>query len=183
MRLPDLLNQFLRHGLAGFVVPRIVAEHGGVQSPVFVEHGWNLHEIARLGRSRIADVGHHRLQSMAEFVEHRSYFCEAKECRLARRWLGEIFYVVDDRPGAKEAALANEAARPSASALVGPGEKVGIEQGQRRTVGVKDLKHAHIGLVNRNVFALFEGQTVELIRRIENAILEHAIELEERAYL
>ena len=36
------------------------------------------------------------------------------------------------------------------------------------------------GVIHRNVFALFEGDAVELGRRVEDAVLQHVVQLEVR---
>ena len=45
-------------------------------------------------------------------------------------------------------------------------------------VGVEHLEDAHVRLVNGEIVPLFEGESIELIGRVEDAVLEHIVELE-----
>ena len=66
------LQQFLRHRLAGLVMPREAPQHVGLLEPVLVELRRQLDEVggdAGAGNLRIGDGGEEAVQRVAEFVE------------------------------------------------------------------------------------------------------------------
>ena len=88
LRLLDFLHQGFGHGGARFVVPRIVIEHGRIKRPVLIELRRELDEIPRgsgSGEARIAGVGEHPVQRVAELMKHRRHIVKADQSRLARR--------------------------------------------------------------------------------------------------
>ena len=115
---------------------------------------------------------------MAEFMEHGADVVEADQRGLAGRRLGEVRDIVDHGLGAQQFRLADEIAHPGAAGFVVALEIVEIHQAQRLAVLVEDLEHHHIGLIDRNVVALLEGDAIKLIGGIENAILQHLVEFE-----
>ena len=93
LRLLDLVDQRLRHRLAGLVVLGVVGEHLRVERPVLVELRRELDEVARrvgAGERRILHVREHAVQRVAELVEHRGHVVEAEQRRLAGGRLGEV---------------------------------------------------------------------------------------------
>ena len=69
-------------------------------------------------------------------------------------------------------------AHPGAALLVVALEVVAVEQRQRAAVGVEDLEDAHGRVVHRKVVALLEGDAVELVGGVEDAVLQHVVQLE-----
>ena len=100
--------------------------------------------------------------------------------RLARRGLLEVGHVVDHRQRAQQLGLVHQNVHPRAAVLVVALEVVAIEQRQRLAVGVEDLEDAHVRLIDGKVVALLEGEAVELVRGVEDAVLEHVVQLEVR---
>ena len=158
-------------------------EDRGIHRPVLVELRGKLDEVARRrspGEARIFRVGEHPVQCVAELVEHRDDVVEADERRLTGRRLRQVADVVDDRPCAEQLRLTDEVRHPGAAVLVVALEVVAIKERERLAVGVDHIEYAHVGLIDRDVLALLEGDAVELVRRIEHAVLEHVVELEVR---
>ena len=181
--LLDLVDQRLRHRLAGLVVLGVVGEHLRIGRPVLVELRRELDEVARrvgARQRRVLLVGEHAVQRVAELVEHGDHVVERQQRRLAGGRLGEVGDVVDHRLGAEQLRLVDEVVHPGAAALVVALEVVAVEQRQRVAVLVEHLEHAHVRLVHRNVLALLEGQPVELVGGVEHAVLQHVVELEVR---
>jgi hypothetical protein len=121
---------------------------------VLVELRGELDKVARHLRARqagILGVGEHAVQRVAELVEHRGHIVEAEQRRLPRRGLGEVGHVVDHGQRAQQLRLADEAVHPRSAVLVVALEVVAVPQRQRLAIGVEDLKHAHVRLVDRNV--------------------------------
>ena len=96
---------------------------------------------------------------------------------------GEVSDVEDGRLRADEARLIDEAVHPRAAALVRTREVVAVVERHRFAVGVEDLEHAHVRLIDRDVVALLEREPVELIGGVEDAVLQDVVELEVRPHL
>ncbi len=84
---------------------------------------------------------------------------------------------------AEQACLLDEAVHPRAAALVAACVPVDDEQAVLRAVAVEHLEHAHVFLVRRQVLALLEAQAVQLTRREQHAVDQHAIHFEVRSHL
>ena len=74
--------------------------------------------------------------------------------------------------------MINETVLPRSTVLVRTLEVVGIKEGQRFSVGVKDFKHAYVRLIDRQVLSFFESDAVQLVRSKEDAVVQHMLELE-----
>src|SRR5208283_3515452 len=125
-----------------------------------------LYEVAghlRAGKTRIHGVCEHAMQSMAEFVEHGGYIAEADEGGLAGAGLGEIGDVEYHRYQAEQFRLAHKNVHPRAAVFVVALEVVAIPESERFAVGIENLEHANVRMVDGNVGTLFESDAVELI--------------------
>ncbi len=99
-RRQHLVEQRLRHRLAGLHMQRMLFQHRRHRQPMLVELRRQFDEIAAdrsAGDRRPGDVGQHAMQRMAEFVEQGLCLVDRQQGRLARRRFGEIHDVVDDR--------------------------------------------------------------------------------------
>ena len=79
---------------------------------------------------------------------------------------------------AEQVRLVDEGVHPGTAALARPGEPVGQEQGDPAVLVVEDLVDAHVGVVGGQVVPPPEAQAVQLVRRVEDAVLDDALELE-----
>ena len=148
---------------------------------MLVELRRKLDKVARHLRARqagIHGIGKHAVQRVAELVKHRGHIVKAEQRRLPRRGLLEVGHVVDHRQRAQQLRLAHQRIHPRSAVLVVALEVVAIPQRQRLSIRIENLKHAHVRLLHRNVVPLLEGEPVELVRRIEHAVLEHVVQLE-----
>ncbi len=116
-------------------------------------------------------------------MEHRRHIGKADQRRLARRRLLEVRHVENHRPRAQQLRLRHKAVHPRAARFVVTLEVVAIPQCQRLAVRLEHLEHAHVRVVHRDVLALLEGDPVQLVRRIEDAVLQHVPYLEVRLHL
>ena len=160
---------------------RVVGEDGRLERPMLVELRGELYEVARHAgarEGRVLHVGEHAVQRVAELVEHRGDVGDADQRRLAGGRLGEVCHVEDHRLGSNERALVDKCIHPRAAALVRAREVVGIEESERLAVGIEDFEHPHVGVVDRNVVALFEGEAVQPVRSVEDSVLPDAVQLE-----
>ena len=94
------------------------------------------------------------------------------------RGLGKVGDVVDDGQRAEQSGLRHELAHPRAAVLVVALEVVAVEEGERLAVGVEDLEDADIRLVDGDVVAFFEGESVELVGGVEDSVLKDVIQFE-----
>ena len=182
-RLFDLVHQGLRHRLVGLIVHGIVREYRRVERPMLVELRREFDEVAcdvGARQSRVALIGKQPMQGVAEFMEHRRHVVERDERRLARRRLGEVGDIVDHRFGAQQLGLPDEVIHPGAAGFVVTLEVIEIHQAQRGAVLVGDFEDAHVRLIDRDVLALFERQTIELVGCEKHTVLEHIVEFEIR---
>ncbi len=74
--------------------------------------------------------------------------------------------------------MADQAVHPRATVLVVALEVIAVPERERSAVGIGHFEHAHVRVVDGNVFALFEGDSVKLRGRVENAVLQDVIQLE-----
>jgi hypothetical protein len=88
---------------------------------------------------------------MAELVEQRARIIDAEQRRLARRTLGEVHDVDDDRPHLVrvQLVLVAPSRRPRAGPLRGPREIVRQEQADVPAVLADHLEGANVGVVHR----------------------------------
>ena len=170
-----LVGEVVRHRLAGLAVHRVARQHAGLERPVLVELRRQLDEVARDVRARQAGVrrvGEDAVQRVAELVEQRlAPRRSVRQRRLAGGGLHDVGDVADDRLRAQQLRLDAEVVHPRAAVLVVAREVVGVEQRQRRPVVVEDLEDADVGVVDREVVPLGEGDAVQLVRREEDAVL------------
>ena len=75
-------------------------------------------------------------------------------------------------------ALVDVFVHPGAAAFGGARVIVDEENGERLAVLVEDVEDAHVGLIDRQVFAFLEGDAVELGRGEEDAVDQDVVELE-----
>ena len=69
---------------------------------------------------------------------------------------------------------------PCAAVLVVALEVVEVEQPEVRSVLVEHLEDAHVRLIDRQVVPFLEREAVQLVRGEEDAVREHAVQLEVR---
>ena len=182
-RAEHLFEQCRRHRLVGSVVVRVMGKHLRLVGPHLVVLRRKLDEVARYvgpRQRRIGDRGQHAVQRMAELVEQRPDLAEGQEHRLAGCGLRDVDVVDDHRSRGEQLRLADVVAHPGAALLVVARKIVREEQRQRFTVGVVNLEHANVIAIGLEVLAFLERQAVQLVRRIEDAVLQHAVELEVR---
>ena len=157
------------------------AQHLRLLQPVLVKLRGQLDEIARdigAGDQRIGHVGEEAVQRMAEFVEQRARIVEGEKRRLALRRLGEIHDVDDDRPDvAGQPLLVAQRAHPGAAPLRRPREIVAEGTGRSACPSRRHLPDAHIGVVDRDVVELLEGEAEQPARRVEGR-RDHLVELQ-----
>ena len=123
-------------------------------------------------------VSEHAVQRVPKFMEHRPHIIRGEKSRLAGSGRGEIGDVTDNRARAQQFGLVHQVVHPGATLLVVALEVVAVKQRHGTAVGVKNFEHAHARGVDRKIFALLEGQSIELVGRVENTVLEHIVELE-----
>ncbi len=89
-----LVDQRLRHRLAGLVMAREAIQHLTRQQPALVELRRQLHEIPRgSGQAAVSDVLQQAVHRVAELVEQRPGIVQRDQDRLARRALHEVVVV------------------------------------------------------------------------------------------
>src|SRR6185437_1893670 len=74
--------------------------------------------------------------------------------------------------------LRDEMAHPGAALLALARVVIGEEQAKRRTAGFEDLENLHVRMVGRQILPTLKTQPIELCRHVEDAFLQHALELE-----
>ncbi len=116
---------------------------------------------------------------MAEFVEQRARVVERQQRRLARRRLGEIADIEDDRPDiAGKLLLVAQRGHPGAAVLGAAREIVADEQADMAALGVLHLEGTGVGVIERHGDGR-EGETEQPARGLEGG-LDHLVELEVR---
>lgn len=120
------------------------------------------------------------MQRMAELMEQGGDVVKAQQRRLAGGRLGEVAHVADHRFGTGKAILLDEHVHPRATGLAVALEVVGVEQRHGSAVGIEHLIHLHIRVIGRDVGALLEGDAVQLRGGVEDAVLQHVVQLEVR---
>src|SRR5215469_12323489 len=102
------------------------------------------------------------MQGVSELVEHGAHVVGGEQGGLSSRRLGKIGYVYHNRLGTHQLRLLDEVVHPGTALFVIALEVIGVEERERAAVSVEDFKDTHIGVVHRKVFALFEGDSVQL---------------------
>src|SRR5260370_3322600 len=123
------------------------------------------------------------MQGMSKLREDGNDVGEADQGRFACGWLGQVGNVVYDGGVSKKARLADEFRDAGAAVLVVALEVIAVEKCEVLAVGVEDFEDPYIGLVNGNVVVLCERNSVELIGRVEDAVLQHVVDFEIGFYL
>src|SRR5208282_216643 len=108
------------------------------------------------------------VQRMAKLVEHGGHVGKGDERGLARRGLWQIRHVVNHRKGAQKLGLAHEDIHPGATVLVVALEIIAIEKRQRLAVRIRDFEGTNVRLIDRNVLAFLERNSVELMSGVED---------------
>src|SRR5690625_6617993 len=109
-------------------------------------------------------------------MEQRRDVVKADQCRLSRRRFGNVEYIQNHRLLIQHMVLYNERAHPGTSPFRPPFEQIQIEESQLRAILIKHIKGPHIGVIDRQILPLLEGDSVELIHRIEDAVLNDSID-------
>ena len=115
------------------------------------------------------------MQRVAEFVERGGHFIPGQQRRLAGAGLGNIEVLADHRLRTHQARLAHILVHPRATTLVAACIPVDVNQRQRLAVLVEHFEHAHGRIVDRQFLAFLEGQAVQLVGRVEHAVLQHIV--------
>ena len=115
---------------------------------------------------------------MAKFVEHGRHIVKAYQSRLAVGRLCKIADIVDNRLGTQQFRLPYHIFHPGAAVLIVAFEIITVEQANSGTIFIEQFKYAHVFLINRNVLALFKGNTIQLRSGIENTVLQNAVQYE-----
>src|ERR1051325_5209229 len=100
-------------------------------------------------------------------MEHRGHVIKAQQGRLARTWLGKVSDVDDDRLGAKQATLIDEAVLPGSAIFVRTLKVISVKKRQRFSVCIEHFKDAHVRLINGQVFSFLESDAIEFVCRKE----------------
>ena len=182
VRFLDLRCQICRHGRAGFVVFRVVWQ---TPSDRCAQCSLNCEGNSTKSRAVAVpeSVGYWVSANMPCRPCPNSWNMVITSSKLIRAGspgagLGKFATLIDDRLLAQQVRLVDEVRHPGSAVLVVALEVVAVEQREVLAVGVEDLEHAHIRVVDRKVVALFESEAVELVRSVEDAILQHVVELE-----
>src|SRR5260370_17395216 len=123
------------------------------------------------------------MQGMSKLMEHGNDVGEVDQGRSPGGCLGQVGNVVYHWGVPQKPRLADEFGHPGAAVLVVALEVIAVEKCEVLAVGVEDFEDPYIGLVNGNVVALFESNSVELIGRVEDAVLQHVLDFEIGFYL
>ena len=118
------------------------------------------------------------MQAVAEFVEQRAHVVERQQRGLARRGLGEVVVVEDDRHDlAAVAGLLAQRAHPCAAALARAREVVVQEDARHAAVAVAHLVGLDVGVVDRQVGTLGKPHAEQTLGTVERGG-DHALERE-----
>ena len=173
------LQQIVRQRLAGLVVAGELLQHLGPLLPVLVELRRQLDEIGEHGgarQRRIGHVGEHAVQAVAELVEQGAGIVGRQQRGLGSGALGEIADIDDERRDlAVELLLVAQRGHPGAGALGRPGEVVAVEQRLVLAVTAPDLPDPDVGMPERDILALGEGDAEQAGGAVEGG-LDHVVE-------
>ena len=169
------------HRLAGLIVPGEAAQDVRLLEPVLVKLRRQFDEIGGdvgAGNGRIGDRREQPVQRVAELVEQSARVIEAEQRRLARRRLGEIADIDDQRTNvAGELFLFAQRGHPGAAALGRTRKIVAEEQADLAAVAAAHLPDAHVGMPDRDVGALREAQPEQALGGVEGGF-DHPLEIE-----
>ena len=113
---------------------------------------------------------------MAEFVEQGARVVGRQQRRLALGALGEVHDVDDQRRDfAVQRLLVAQRGHPGAGTLRGTREVIAVEQRLVLAAGVLHLPDPHVGMPDRNVLALMEGDAEQARRAVERGS-DHVVE-------
>src|ERR1039458_9079473 len=116
---------------------------------------------------------------MAEFVEQRAGVVKREQSLLARRRLGEITDIENDRPDiADKLFLVAQRGHPGAAVLGAAREIVADEQADMMPLRVRHLEGAGVRVIERHADRR-EGQAEQPAGGLEGG-LDHLVELEVR---
>src|ERR1700710_1029816 len=108
------------------------------------------------------------MQGMAELVEQRARIVEREERRLARRRLGEIPDVQNDRTHvAGQLLLVAEPGHPGAAPLGGAREIVADEEADRLAALPGDRPETGVRMIERNAADFLKGEGEKARSRVE----------------
>ena len=174
-KLPD---QGIRYRFAGFGMDGEFGKDFRRFEPMFEQLAGELHEIPGDGGARhsfIGDIGQHRVQRVAEFVEKRPRVIERQQARAVLGGLHEIAYVHRDRPHvASQLALTAERRAPRAGPLAGSREIIAYEDGDV-AVALPHLPRPAIRMIKRD-FHRAEFKPEQAFGAMEGRV-DHMIEL------
>ncbi len=159
----------------------IVLQHLGHEHPVLVDLRRHFHEVAvHVGALKSVEGcrGEHAVQRVAKLVEHGLHLVDREQRGRVLGGRRHRCHIEDD--GAHTLALivvlGVHLAHPCALGLGGTGEVVGHEHGHVLALLVLDIVDGHLWVVLRGVLHLGEGEAVEFVGDIENAVFHHAVQ-------
>ena len=114
------------------------------------------------------------MQRVAELVEHRGRLVPGHQRRTIH-WLGDVEMVGHDWQVAGQPGLGDVGVHPRSAALGRAGKRIEHEDRQLAAILVEHVIGGDVGVVNRQVGTLLEGQAVELARGVEHAVLQHVL--------
>src|SRR6516164_1493481 len=156
----------------------VVLKNRRIGRPMLVELRWKFHKVAGYGgsgKAGIFRIGKHAVKRVTKFVKHSPDIVSGKKSRLTRSGRWKIGNVTDNRQRTQQPRLFDKAIHPGTALLVVALEVVAVKERQRAAVRVKDLEYAYARRIHRKIFAFFEGQSIKLVRCVENTVLKHII--------
>ena len=167
----------------GLVVLGVVAEDLGPERPHLVDLGGVLDEVARDARARqprVADVGEDPVQHVPELVERGVDLVEREQGGLAVRRPRHV--EVDDRHGLLPSRCdwSTKVLIQAPPRLVGRAYQSARNSPMPLALVVEDLVDRDVGVIGGQVVAALEAQPVELVRGVEDAVLDDVLEPEPR---
>ncbi len=118
------------------------------------------------------------MQAVTELVEQGRHLRKTQEGRLAGCGLGEVADVVDDGLGPQQLGLVDEIAHPGPAGLVVALEEIEIDQADGRAILVEHLIDGDVRVIDRKVGAGLQDDAVEPLGDVEQAVLEHPVQLQ-----
>ena len=115
---------------------------------------------------------------MSKLVEHRGHVFKADQRGLTSRRLRQVRHVVDHRQRSHELRLPDELAHPRATILVVALVVIEVRERQGLAVRVAHLIDHHVRVIHGDVRPALEADAVQLVRRVEHAILQDPVQLE-----
>ena len=105
------------------------------------------------------------MQRVPEFVKRGPHFIVSEQCRFARRRLRNIEMIRDNRLRPEQIVLRDVSIHPGAAALRWPRVIVADENRQRFAIAIEHFEDAHVRLIDRQIVAFLERETVYLCSR------------------